>query len=73
MQASAVYARDSAGRGARALGAALAAGQTVEDVESWPDRIGAVTVEQVTTALRAVLRGDNALTGVLLEKERALP
>ena len=71
MQASAVYARDSAGRGARALGAALAAGQSVEDVESWPERIGAVTVEQVNTALRAVLKNDAALTATLVEKKAA--
>jgi zinc protease len=69
MQASAVYARDSAGRGARALGAALAAGQSVEDVESWPERIGNVTVDQVNTALRAVMKSDAALTAVLLEKQ----
>jgi len=70
MQASAVYARDSAGRGARALGAALASGQTVEDVESWPDRIGAVTADQVNAALRAVLKNDGALTATLVEKEK---
>ncbi len=71
MQASAVYARDSAGRGARALGAALASGQTVEDVESWPDRIGSVTADQVNAALRAVLKNDGALTATLVEKEKA--
>jgi len=70
MQASAVYARDSAGRGARALGAALASGRTVEDVESWPDRIGAVTADQVNAALRAVLKNDGALTATLIEKEK---
>jgi len=68
MQASAIYARDSAGRGARALGAALASGQTVEDVESWPDRIGQVTVDQVNAALRTILKNDTALTATLLEK-----
>jgi len=73
MQASAVYARDSAGRGARALGAALASGQTVEDVESWPDRIGAVTVDQVNAALRTILKNDGALTATLIEKEKEKP
>ena len=70
MQASAVYARDSAGRGARALGAALASGQTVEDVESWPERIGAVTADQVNAALRAILKNEGALTATLIEKEK---
>jgi zinc protease len=73
MQASAVYARDSAGRGARALGAALAAGETIDDVESWPDRIGQVTADQVNTALRAVLKNDTALTATLVEKEKDKP
>jgi zinc protease len=68
MQASAIYARDSASRGARALGAALASGQTVEDVESWPDRIGQVTADQVNAALRTILKNDTALTATLLEK-----
>lgn len=70
MQASAVYARDSAGRGARALGAALASGQTVEDVESWPERIGKVTAGEVNEALRSVLNAESSLTAVLLEKEK---
>jgi len=70
MQASAVYARDSAGRGARALGAALASGQSIEDVESWPDRIGTVTADQVNAALRAILKNEGALTATLVEKEK---
>jgi zinc protease len=69
MQATAVYARDSAGRGARALGAALASGQSIEDVESWPDRIGTVTADQVNAALRAILKDEGALTATLVEKE----
>ena len=70
MQASAVYARDSAGRGARALGAALASGQSVEDVESWPERIGKVTAAEVNAALRSVLKADSSLTAVLVEKDK---
>ena len=41
-------------------------GQTVEDVEQWPVRISAVTVEQVNAAARAVLRRETATTGILL-------
>ncbi|MGF1641527.1 MAG: M16 family metallopeptidase [Rhodospirillales bacterium] len=43
MLADAVYARDSLGAGARALGQALAIGLDVADVEAWPERIRAVT------------------------------
>jgi zinc protease len=68
MRASAVYARDSLQAGARAIGAALATGQTVEDVEQWPARIGAVTPEQVNAAARFVLREERAVTGLLLPK-----
>jgi len=66
MQADAIYARDSMGAGARVLGAALASGQTIEDVESWPDRIGDVTAGQIKAAAQAVLITKNSVTGRLL-------
>ena len=51
---------------ARIVGAALAIGRTLDDVQSWPDRIGAVTLDQVNAAARAVIHDDVAVTGVLL-------
>ena len=54
MRASAIYARDSLGGGARVLGAALASGGDIAGVEEWPDRIAAVTVDRVNAAARAV-------------------
>ncbi|MFQ5765135.1 MAG: M16 family metallopeptidase, partial [Rhodospirillales bacterium] len=68
LQAEAVYARDSLQAGARTLGAALAIGMTVDDVESWPDRIGAVTKEDVDAAARAVLAVHRSVTATLLPK-----
>lgn len=65
LQAAAVYALDSSTTGARTLGAALSTGSTIDDVESWPDRIGAVTAEQVRDAARAVLKDDTAVTTLL--------
>jgi zinc protease len=65
LQAGAVYALDSSTTGARTLGAALSTGSTIDDVESWPDRIGAVTAEQVRDAARAVLKDDTAVTSLL--------
>jgi len=62
----AVYARDSVFGPARTLGTALATGQSVEDVEEWPSRIAAVTVEQVNAAARAVLGTSGHVTGLLL-------
>ncbi len=62
----ATYARDSVSGPARVLGAALAVGHTVEQVEAWPDRINAVTAEDVLAAARHVLAPERSVTGVLL-------
>ena len=69
LQAEAVYARDSLGTGARTLGAALAAGRSIEDVETWPERIGAVTVEEVDAAARAVLIAGRSVSALLLPEK----
>ena len=68
MVASAVYARDSLGSGPRIFGRALTTGETVESVESWPERIEAVTVEQVNDAAKAVFDDRHSATGILLPK-----
>lgn len=65
MQDAAILARDSLVAPARALGSALAIGLKVEDVEDWPNRIGAVTVEEVNAAARAVLDGAASVTSIL--------
>ena len=66
MLTEAAYARDSLSGPANALGQALATGQSIDDVESWPVRIDAVTAEQVNAAARAVLGKNNHVTGLLL-------
>ncbi|MCP4329050.1 MAG: insulinase family protein [Alphaproteobacteria bacterium] len=66
LQAAAIYARDSLSAGVRVIGTALTSGQTVDDVEAWPDRIGEVTKAQVDAAARAVFVDDNSVTGILL-------
>ncbi len=65
MLAAAAYARDSLMRPAYVFGMALTTGQSVEDVEAWPDRLAAVTVEQVNAAARHVFTR-SSVTGVLL-------
>jgi zinc protease len=65
--ASAVFARDSFTTGARTLGAALAVGQKVADVEAWPDRIAAVTAEQIQAAAKAVFVKKHSVTAFLTE------
>ena len=51
--ADATYRRDSQFAMASAYGRALVIGLTVEDVEAWPDRIGAVTRAAVQQAARS--------------------
>jgi len=68
MVANAVYARDSLGSGPRIFGRALTTGETVESVESWPERIEAVTVEQVNDAAKVVFDDRHSATGILLSK-----
>lgn len=66
MIAQAVYARDSLDTGPRIFGRALTTGQTVAEVEEWPERIRAVTAEQVNAAAKAVFDDRRSATGLLL-------
>ncbi|MDZ4734931.1 MAG: pitrilysin family protein [Rhodospirillaceae bacterium] len=68
LQASAIKARDSLSGPAQLFGRALTIGQTIEDVEVWPEKIGAVTAEAVMAAAREVLVLDRSVTGLLLTK-----
>ncbi len=64
--AGAIYVRDSLRAGPNIFGRALTSGRTIEDVESWPERIDAVTAERVDAAARAVFRDNKSVTSVLL-------
>ncbi|MBT4889672.1 MAG: insulinase family protein, partial [Rhodospirillales bacterium] len=66
MKASAIYARDSLTTGARVLGSALTTGQTIVDVESWPERIANVTTEDVMAAAKLVFNKRSSVTSLLL-------
>lgn len=66
LKAGVTYARDSLHTAARVLGEALTTGQSVADVEAWPERIAAVTPDQVSSAARAVLDDRASVTGLLL-------
>ncbi|MFY8095696.1 MAG: M16 family metallopeptidase [Niveispirillum sp.] len=66
LRRDAIFARDSLQGPAYTFGVALTTGQTVADVEAWPDRIAAVTREQVEAAARHVLSQDNHVTGILM-------
>jgi len=67
----AIFARDSARTGANAIATSLMIGRTVADVEEWPARIGAVTVDRVNAAARHVLQRRKSVTALLLPEEPA--
>ena len=52
---------------ARWYGEALVTGSSVADVEHWPDRIRAVTAEQVQEAARQWLDKRRSVTGYLIK------
>jgi zinc protease len=66
--ADAVYAQDNQATLARWFGAALANGETVDDVLSWSARLEAVTVEDVAKAMKWLERR-RSVTGFLLKDE----
>ena len=66
MRAASVYARDSLSGPPNIIGAGLAIGQSLDEIEAWPDRIGEVTPAEVDAAARAVLVERNSATGLLL-------
>ena len=70
--AQAIYAQDSQATLARWYGAALTVGLTVNDIRSWPDRVRAVTAEQVREAARTWLVPNRSVTGYLI-KDTAPP
>ncbi len=76
--AETIYAWDDQFTLARMYGAALATGMTVESVQTWPDRIRAVTKDQVQVAAETWLESRRSVTGYLvkppvLPEKAALP
>jgi len=68
MVADYVYALDNQSTLARMYGAALTTGSTVEDVQARPDRLRAVTAEQVRDAARRFLNKRQSVTGYLIRE-----
>ena len=71
LQASALYSRDSLSGVARIIGASMVAGRSLDEIQAWPERIGAVTPDEVMAVARQVLRDDTAVTAVLLPEKRS--
>jgi zinc protease len=66
MTAGALYAQDSHATLANVFGQALCTGQTVEDVQTWLDRIDAVTADQVVAVAKVYLDLRRSVTGYLV-------
>jgi len=65
--AEAIYAQDSQMTLARWYGSALAAGLTIDDLQKWPDRVRAVTEQEVHDAARKWLDRKRSVTGYLVK------
>lgn len=68
--ADAIFAQDDQQTMARSYGAALTTGLTVKQAATWPDRVLAVTAEDVTAAARKYLQPERSVTGILLRDEQ---
>lgn len=66
-----VYASDSQAKLARRYGWGLATGQSIERIESLPERLAAVGVADVQQVAQRYFDIDNSVTGVLLPVEPA--
>ena len=64
--AGAIYAQDSQQTLARVFGIALTTGGSVERVLAWPERVRAVTAEQILEVGRKYLDKNRAATGYLM-------
>ena len=65
--AEAIYAQDNQATLARWYGGALTTGQSIDDIRTWPDRIRAVTAEQVRAAAKKWLDKKRSVTGYLIK------
>jgi zinc protease len=68
--AQAIRMRDGTRPAARVVGAVLATGATLDEIDTWPARIGAVTATDVRVEAQAVLRDEASVTGVLVPSQK---
>ncbi len=67
MIASAIYAQDSQSQLARLFGSALTTGQSLNDVQTWPAQVRAVTKEDVLEAAQTYLNGSPVVGELRME------
>jgi zinc protease len=66
MKARTTYALDDPQAIATIFGSVLSVGLSIEDIQSWPDRLDRLTVDAVNAAAQAVLRPERSVTGELV-------
>ena len=64
--ASAFFSQDSQSTLARIFGSEMVLGAEIEEIQTWPSRIEAVTAEDVVAVAREFLQSDQTVTGYLL-------
>lgn len=69
--AESIYAQDSQAALARWYGSALTVGLGIEDIRGWPDKIRAVTSDQVRAAAQKWLDKKRSVTGYLIKETSA--
>lgn len=69
IRASRIYSLDSVSNIANRYGRAMSVGLTVEDVDSWPDILDAVTEEDILSAARTYLDRRSSVTGFVRTSE----
>jgi zinc protease len=71
--AQAIYSLDNQRMLANIVGQSISVGQGLEDVQGWPERIQAVTAEQIQAVAQKYLRLEGSATGYLepLAQERS--
>ncbi len=72
LTAEAVYARDSLMAAPNIIGRALTTGQSLENLEAWPERIMSVRIEDVVAAANETLVLRNSVTSLLTPKKRGV-
>jgi zinc protease len=73
LQNEVYYANDSLSQPGNVIGRALTTGSTLAELDAWPDRIGAVTLDEVNAAAHAVLDGKTSVTARLLPAKPGTP
>jgi zinc protease len=66
---SVIFARDSQAGMARIYGSTLSTGQTIQDIQEWPDRIRAVKVQDIQSVAQRYLVDSRSVTSYLMPED----